>query len=70
MDDGSIKLYNITSQSLVTTLSGHSERVTSLKILNSYGSLLASGSKDRTINIWNLNTNIKIKTIPGNFFNN
>ena len=49
-DDYSIKLWGIENQQEICTLSGHTREVTSVDF-NSKGQI-ASGSKDRTIKIW------------------
>ena len=63
MKDGTIKIWNTTIQNLGRTLTGHTQTVTSLKILTSDGSILASGSEDKSIIIWNLKTYTIIKKI-------
>ena len=46
-------LWNFESRTVITTLEGHSECVNSIAF-NHNGTILASGSKDKTINLWNI----------------
>lgn len=51
--DKTIKLWGFKSESLITTLYGHSESVTSVAI--SFDSrYIVTGSNDRTIKTWNV----------------
>jgi len=63
--DDTIKLYDDRS-SCTRTLEGHSSWVTSLSF-NKNGSLLASGSNDHTVKIWNLSDGICLHTMRVNF---
>jgi len=49
-----IKIFNINTGSLVSTLTGHTSSVNDLKLISS--TLLASASSDQSILIWNLTT--------------
>jgi WD40 repeat protein len=51
-DDTSIKVWDISTNTLVSTFYGHSASVTSLTSLP--GGLLASGSTDKTVMVWNM----------------
>ena len=69
-----IKLYNSTDGSLLKSLMGHTDSILSLKVFRDGGSgsdLLASGSRDRTIRIWNMtatststSNGVLIRTMP------
>lgn len=61
-----IQVWNISTQSVVSTLSGHTDNVLSLKVLTADGKLLASGSKDQRIIIWDLTSYVKLRTLTGN----
>ena len=55
-NSGKIKIYNINNNgSLVSTLTGHTDWVEDLALINS--NLLASSSYDKTVRLWNLTTN-------------
>ena len=49
--DETVKIWDITSGSCLSTLRGHSDRVTSVAF-NKEGTLLASSSYDKTVKIW------------------
>ncbi|AFZ21799.1 protein kinase domain-containing protein [Allocoleopsis franciscana] len=49
---------------LANTLMGHSQRVSSIAI-SSDGQLIASGSEDKTIKVWNLGTGQLLRTLTG-----
>lgn len=49
--DGSARIWNIIEGSCETTLNGHKKAITALRY-NKAGALLASGSKDTDIIIW------------------
>lgn len=55
----------MSTQSVIGTLSGHTDNVLALKILTSDGKLLASGARDMSIIIWNLSSFSKITTFTG-----
>ena len=63
--DGVINVLNVSTQSVLGTLSGHTDNVLALKMLTSDGTLLASASKDLTIIIWNLTSFTKITSMAG-----
>src|SRR5919202_529466 len=50
--------------SLANTLSGHSKRVSSIAMTPD-GQLIASGSNDKTVKLWNLQTGKAIRTLTG-----
>jgi WD40 repeat protein len=52
--DKTIKIWNVNDGSLLSTLIGHSDRVSSLALLADGN--LASGSFDLSINVWNTRT--------------
>ena len=56
-----IKLWNPITSDLLRTLIGHSNQVFSVTFYSN--GLLASGSKDKTIKIWNLRTVVVLDTI-------
>ena len=60
-----IKLWNITSGSLIRSLTGHTGNIRlSVDVLNSgYSQRLVSGSWDQTIKIWNYTTGDCLNTI-------
>ena len=66
--DNTVKLWTLAdegkSSRLLHTLTGHQDGVTTIS-LNSDGTLLASGSGDRTIKLWNTKTGELIKTLRG-----
>jgi len=65
LNDNDIQICNITTGMATTTLTGHTSSVLSLKVLNSNGTLLASGSLDTNIFIWNLTTKQNINQLIG-----
>ena len=46
-------LWNVESQTVIATFEGHSECVNSVAF-NHNGTILASGSEDKTIKLWNV----------------
>ena len=50
-----INIYNINNGGLIATLSGHTDRVNDLVLVNA--NLLASTSYDKTVRLWDLTTN-------------
>lgn len=62
-----IQVWNISTQHVVSTLSGHTDNVLSLKVLTADGKLLASGSKDQNIIIWDLTSFVKLRTLKGKY---
>ena len=61
--DYTIKIWNTDNATLIRTLTGHSDAVTSLVFLpNGY---LASGSWDNTIKIWNVSIGSLFQTLEG-----
>jgi len=51
--DGSVRLWNSTTESVVTTLNGHKKAVTSLAF-DEQGTRLASGSQDTDLIVWDV----------------
>ena len=51
--DQKIKLWNATTQELISTFTGHTEAVYSLAFCPD-SSILASGSADKTIRLWKI----------------
>merc|ERR1719438_603771 len=69
-DDKTIKVWNLSNNSLELTLTGHSDWIWSLKIFKSKNKMcLASGGRDGTIQLWELETfrQIKTMTVPDCF---
>ena len=60
--DKTIKLWNFETKKEITTLIGHVESVNSISF-NNNGTILASGSDDRTIILWDLEINKKKGTL-------
>jgi WD40 repeat protein len=60
-NDGSIRLWQVPSGQLKTTLLGHKRTITSLAFLPK-DNLLSSASLDGTIRLWNTNTRKEIKS--------
>jgi WD40 repeat protein len=52
--DSKLRLFNLTTGSLVRTFHGHTAGVFSMHVVIDYG-LIVSGSKDLTIRVWDLN---------------
>ncbi|MBD2355360.1 serine/threonine protein kinase [Tolypothrix sp. FACHB-123] len=63
-DEKIIKLWNLSTQKLINTLSGHSQAVKSVNF-SPDGKILASASDDRTIKLWNIHTSQEICTLVG-----
>jgi WD40 repeat protein len=57
--DGTVRLWNVASQSEQLVLSGHMDRVTSVAF-NPAGTLLASGSWDGTVIVWDVATGAQV----------
>jgi WD40 repeat protein len=63
-DDKTIKLWNLNTYKLISTLTGHSQAVKSVAF-SPKGNTLATASDDKTIKLWNLNTLEEICTLYG-----
>ncbi|WP_396336374.1 protein kinase domain-containing protein [Fischerella sp. JS2] len=63
-DDKTIKLWNLNTHKLISTLTGHSQAVKSVAF-SPEGNTLATASDDKTIKLWNLNTLEEIFTLYG-----
>ncbi|WP_372726744.1 protein kinase [Nostoc sp. TCL26-01] len=63
-DDKIIRLWNLNTQTLVNSLSGHSQAVTSVAF-SPNGEVLATASDDKTIKLWHLQTAREIFTLEG-----
>lgn len=61
-DEGTIRLWDVASESLVSTLEGHGDEINSLDFLHT-GKVLISGSDDETVRLWDLDTESLIATI-------
>ena len=55
-DNQNIKLWNMDTGKEVTTLSGHSDKVTCVAFNPSNGRIIASCSYDKTVKLWNIET--------------
>jgi WD40 repeat protein len=64
MKDGTIKLWNLSSGRLLSTLPAHS-RPTSALAFTPDGQTLVSGSYDQTVKVWNLRTGQLAHTLSG-----
>ena len=62
--DGTVKLWDVETQTDVATLEGHADLVVSVAF-SPNGMLLASGSGDGTVQLWNVNTHANIATLEG-----
>lgn len=62
--EGTIKVWNVTSEAEVATLAGHADQVASLDF-SPEGSLLASGSFDHTVKLWNATNWTNDATLEG-----
>jgi len=62
--DGTIKLWEVATGSVVRTLSGHTDWVRSVAF-SPDGQLLASGSRDATIKLWEVVTGREVRTLTG-----
>jgi WD40 repeat protein len=60
-NDQTVRLWNLTSSTCKTVLTGHGLKVFGLKHITS--SILASGSVDKTIKVWNTATGQLIRTL-------
>ncbi|MBD2201038.1 serine/threonine protein kinase [Calothrix sp. FACHB-1219] len=63
-DEKIIKLWDLNSQKVLTTLSGHTHAVKSLNF-SPDGKILASASDDRSIKLWDISTSEEICTLLG-----
>ena len=61
-----VKLWNIQTRELLTTLKGHTEVVTSV-VFSPDGSTLASSSNDRTVQLWDTQTGEHKSTLQENW---
>ncbi len=61
--NGEVLIWNLTANSTIFTLQGHTSSVTILKQINS--EILASGSDDSTIILWNITSGELIRTLTG-----
>ena len=61
--DSTIRIWNLTTNSLKYNMSGHTSAIRVLKILSS--DVIASGSDDYTIKIWNFTNGTLVGTLYG-----
>ena len=66
--DDTIKLWRMSDNTEIATLTGHSHNVISVAF-NHDGSVLASGSYDNTIKLWRMSDNTVITTLTGHSHN-
>jgi eukaryotic-like serine/threonine-protein kinase len=66
-NDRSVRIWQAASGTLVATLTGHSDQVTSLA-WNLDGSQIATGSRDKTVRIWDATTAELLATLGGHEF--
>lgn len=64
-DDGTIRLWDVTTGLENRILVGHSDSVNSIAFSVTDGKIQASGSKDRTVKIWDIKTGSVIRTLEG-----
>jgi COMPASS component SWD3 len=64
--DPMINLYDIETNTLIQNFNGHTSSICSL-VLNSFGNLIISGSKDCTIKFWDIRSGLCIKTFSQHF---
>lgn len=64
MSNSNIEIWDVNKQKVYLTLTGHTDLVISLKLLND-GVTLASASFDKTIKTWNIITGFNIQTLIG-----
>lgn len=63
--DDSLRIYDVTSGSLLNTIGGHTEAVLSVDY-NSEGTMIASGAADGTVRIWNAADGASLAVLPFN----
>ena len=63
-DDNTVKLWDVASGTLKTTLEGHTDGINSVAF-SPDGATLASGSEDSTVKLWNVATSILKTTLEG-----
>ena len=56
LGNNQIEIYNINTGSLITTLTGHTNRIRNLVLIGRGDNLLVSSSEDKSIRIWDLTT--------------
>ena len=61
-NDGSIKLWNVSMDEVLQTLTGHGQAVYSVAF-SPDGRILASGSNDETVKLWNVDTGQVLQTL-------
>ncbi|KAK3810331.1 MAG: WD40-repeat-containing domain protein [Benniella sp.] len=64
LDSGSISVYSATNWKKIQTLNGHDGRVTGV-VYSPKGDHIVSGSQDKTIRLWKLDTGFCLRTLSG-----
>ncbi len=62
--DSRVKLWNVESEKVLTTLQGHSSFVWCVAF-SPDGKYLASGSNDNTVKLWNVESQKEVATLQG-----
>ena len=58
-----IEVWNLRTEKLVSTFSGHTDIVFCIKMLKASAGIFASSANDKTIRIWKMNQKICLKII-------
>ncbi len=63
--DGTVKLWDVDTETNIATLEGHTAWVTSVAFSPPDGTILASGADDRTVQLWDVATETNTATLEG-----